>query len=109
MNNLTNYELDIIASHAAAIHMKVNEMVGEGMPLESAKTKALVDYNLRSIPPEILPYKLKDTIKLLIDHIGPEDLNKWDIQSFAKQTYEDAGTPDTWYNRLLWRWFGMTW
>lgn len=104
---MTWLEEEIVVTNAAAIRMRVSQLVGSGKELEAAKTDAIRGYYMGAIPPGLR----RDVINL-VEVMRYSDLSPCDLEAISKAGWESsikAGVPDTWYNRMLWRWFGLTW
>jgi len=104
---MTRLAEDLVAMNAAAIRMKVSILVGEGMPMKDAKKKAIADYAMRALIPEIRDGVVHAVYAMTYADLHPADSRKVDDRHF------DDGVKlglwrDYWFNRLFFRWTGMT-
>lgn len=104
---LTMFEESIIATHAAAILAIASERYGTGKPFHVAIEEARSRITLSAMPPWCA-----DMVNDLVDGFTAADCHHADRTAHFDLVFDgmvrDGYVRDTWFQRRLWRWFGLT-
>lgn len=103
-------EREFIADVATAVKWHLEILIENGMPFEEAKRQAIAaaEVGWKGLRPD-----MREAARAVSWSISPADLSPRTIRAvkdrIRKAIEDKKGKPLGWFDRFLWRWFGVVW
>lgn len=104
----TLFEESTAATFAAAILAFASKFYGNGDSFGEAMDKAVGKVSLAPLAPWVRDAVMAQVNAFRVSDFHPADIHSHAALAFARMV-RNGDVADTWINRRLWFWFGLTW